>query len=159
MLVHISNSQLNLSFPYPLVLWEPFLNITEIPANLLCLPSPGGLQALHVRTLDFRRPQGDLSQGRSPRCRRLAVSRPETDGRAGFQRLSVLCSGHIYKAFHTFLATSFAVHRRQPTAHHEHMGCLPLQLHVSSSPLSLLSSVWLWSTSHLTSHANLWKFF
>lgn len=100
MLVHISNSQLSISFPYALVLWEPFLNITEIPANLLCLPSPGGLQALHVRTLDFRRPQGDLTQGCSPRCRRLAVSWPETDGRAGFQQLSVVCSGHIYKAFH-----------------------------------------------------------
>lgn len=133
MLARTSNSHSVSASPTP-VLWEPFLNMTEIPANLLSIPSPGGLQALHVRTLGFRRPQGDLSQGCSPRCRRLAVSRPQTDGRAGIQRLSVVCSGHIYKAFHTFLASFFAGHRRQPAAHHEHMGCLPLQLHVSSSP-------------------------
>lgn len=75
------------------------------PCVSVAPPSPGGLQALHVRTLDFLRPQGDLSQGCSPRFGRLAVSLPEADGRAGVQLLSVLCSGYIYKFFYTFLAS------------------------------------------------------
>lgn len=73
----------------------------------------------YEKTLEFTRPLSDLSQGCSPRLGRQQQPCQRQMEELESSHLSKMFSGHIYKAFHTFLA-SFSI---SPTPKADH--CTP----------------------------------
>lgn len=102
----------------------------------------------------------DLEGWRQPYQRQM--------GELEFSCLSAMFSGHIYKAFHTFLASSMISQTPKAarcTPHASKESCVhtcwpgPSTASSLSCLLSLLIAVCLWSTCHLNFHAKSFQFF